>query len=129
MIRPRMTTPLGTVGSNAGAEYGGIQHNCFEAELTPRSDRYQTPWFQKNDQNNACSSIVDYSVCVYGPYVTESVHGNRPEIHPAEALWWRNMQGVDWKCTEAQSWTFLHVQDGSHRFDEVSVLHRSRVMI
>jgi hypothetical protein len=107
-------------GVSAGPEYGQIKHNCFEAEATPRNDRFQTPWFKKNDLNNACSNIVDYSLCVYGPYVTESVHGNRPEIHPTQALWWRNKQGLDWESTEAQSWTLLHVQDASERFQEVS---------
>jgi hypothetical protein len=107
-------------GVSSGNEYGQVKHNCFEAEVTPRSDRFQTPWFKKNDLQNACSSIVDYSLCAYGPYVTEAVHGNRPEIHPTQAVWWRNKQGVDWQASEAQSWTLLHVQDSSDRFNEVS---------
>lgn len=107
-------------GVASGPEFGQILHNCFEAEATPRSDEFQNPWFEKNGLTNACSNIVDHSACVYGPYVTEAVHGNRPEIHPAEVLWWRNEQGTDWKSVAAQSWTLLHVQDASERFDEVS---------
>jgi hypothetical protein len=103
-----------------GALPGGNCHNCFEAELTPRTNRFQTPWFKKNQPSGACSTLVDQSICVYGPYVTESVHGNRPEIHPIEALWWRNNQHASPDSPDEQSWTLLHVQDASHRFDDRS---------
>jgi hypothetical protein len=47
-------------------------------------------------------------ICAYGPWVQESIHGFKPEIHPAEAIYWRGTDGA---------WNLLMLQDASHRFD------------
>lgn len=104
--------------ADTGKKYEGALHNCFEAEVTPRKDRFESKWF--HPAPNACSKIVDYDLCVYGPYVTEAVHGNRPEIHPLEAMWWRNVQDAKPGSPAAQDWTLLHVQDASNRYHDLS---------
>jgi len=110
-------------GINTGSKYGKELHNCFEAEVTPRKDRFNSNWFHRDGvppSTQACSTMVDHDLCVYGPYVTEAVHGNRPEIHPLEAIWWRNEQATNLKFPAAQDWTLLHVQDASDRYDSRS---------
>jgi hypothetical protein len=107
-------------GVNTGTQYGGELHNCFEAEVTPREDRFDNSWFSRDGvapDNKSCSTIVDDNLCVYGPYITEAVHGNRPEIHPLEAIWWRNRQGANLESSAGQDWTLLHVQDASGRYN------------
>jgi hypothetical protein len=47
-------------------------------------------------------------LCAYGPWIQEAVHYFHPEIHPAEALYWREASGA---------WNILMLQDGSDRFD------------
>jgi hypothetical protein len=110
-------------GVNTGTAFNAALHNCFEAEATPRGDRFDNPWFRRDTQpgdRKACSTLVDQSLCVYGPYVTESVHGNRPEIHPLQAMWWRSTQDSTPGSVANQDWILLHVQDASNRYNEVS---------
>ena len=47
-------------------------------------------------------------ICAYGPWVQEALHYFRPEIHPAEGLVWRAVDG---------SIHALMLQDASNRFD------------
>lgn len=51
------------------------------------------------------------TVCTYGPWVGDAGHGRRPEIHPAEIIWWREpVEG-------GSEYTVLLVHDDSNRFD------------
>jgi hypothetical protein len=110
-------------GDRSGHAFNSELYNCFEAELTPRKDMFDNRWFSHSGVptgSGACSAIVDYDLCVYGPFVTESVHGNRPEIHPLEAMWWRNAQKAAPGSKEEQDWTLFHGQDASDRYKDKS---------
>ncbi|MGQ0816101.1 MAG: hypothetical protein ACT4O1_16850, partial [Gemmatimonadota bacterium] len=98
---PGNTTPI------EGAETE--DSNCFEAEVTPPIGLWTLPPFNYDDAHNlpGGSTLVNNSVCVYGPLVTEEAHGDRPEIHPVNAVWWKS---------QATSW-MLNLQDNSERFE------------
>src|SRR5271165_1166076 len=84
--------------------------NCFEAEVTPLEEfRSDNPWFHPDNSNTLG---IDKKVCAMGPWVEEDVHGGRPELHPVEAIWWKDKT--------APLWTFIEVQDSSHRFEDRS---------
>jgi hypothetical protein len=119
--KPQADNERHLCGTTSGVSFDSKLHNCIEAEVTPRSDRFETLWFRRgntSENKNACSTVVDYDMCVYGPYVTEAVHGNRPEIHPLEAIWWRNAQKSALSSPKAEDWTLVHIQDASDRYDE-----------
>jgi hypothetical protein len=50
--------------------------------------------------------------CVYGAWVAEALHFSRPEIHPAEALWWRETSKEGQWVTNG-----IATMDTSGRFD------------
>jgi hypothetical protein len=79
-------------------------HFLIEAEITPDEHRYGNPWF---NNNNSSSTLLHRLVSVYGPFVREEAHGNHPEIHPSEQIWWKEADG---------SYMILLVNDDSNRF-------------
>ncbi len=76
-------------GANWYASADWIQtsdgHILVEAEITPDEHRYGNPWFTNNDSK---SSLLNKKLTVYGPFIREEAHGNHPEIHPCEQIWW-----------------------------------------
>lgn len=77
---------------------------CFEAEVTPQ---------RRLQMANAAIPLLSGSqrgqtICVFGPWVGDGGHGYRPEIHPAERIWWR----------DGPSLKLLFVQDSSERFGD-----------
>lgn len=93
------------VGSD---EWGTAPDGRFlvEAEITPDERRYGNEWFTNSEKS---SPLVRKRLTVYGPYVREEAHGNRPEIHPAEQIWWKD--GADTTIV-------LLVVDDSNRFND-----------
>lgn len=81
---------------------------CFEIEIDPDQSLHSTFFY---DLPAGTSVLEDQDVCFYGPFVSEALHGWRPEIHPAEAIWWRdasnNLVGY-----------LALIQDDSNRFGE-----------
>lgn len=77
-----------------------------EAEITPDERRYGNPWFNNNTMN---SHLVGKKLSVYGPFVREEAHGNWPEIHPCEQIWWKEGNDVT---------MVLLVIDDSNRFND-----------
>ncbi|PYQ14856.1 MAG: hypothetical protein DMF80_11355 [Acidobacteria bacterium] len=77
-------------------------HPCFEAEVTPPAELLKANtagrWL------SACR--LGQTVCVFGPWVGDGGHGHRPEIHPAERIWWR----------DGDRMRLVFVQDASQRF-------------
>jgi hypothetical protein len=63
----------------------GPDDPCFEAELTApaalRQANVAKEWLSVFRRGQP--------ICVYGPWVGDGGHGYRPEIHPAERVWWR----------------------------------------
>lgn len=75
-----------------------------EGEITPDEGFYENPWFNKS---TASSALEGDELCTYGPWVSDTGHDMRPEIHPSELYWWR---------TESSA-RLLTLQDDSNRFD------------
>ena len=63
----------------------------IEAEITPDERRYGNPWFSNRDEK---SPLIGKKLSAYGPFVREEAHGNHPEIHPCEQLWWKENDNV-----------------------------------
>jgi hypothetical protein len=63
----------------------------IEAEITPDEHRYGNPWFTNTTEK---SILVGKKLSAYGPFVREEAHGNHPEIHPSEQIWWREADGA-----------------------------------
>ncbi|QHI35140.1 hypothetical protein IMCC3317_04860 [Kordia antarctica] len=80
---------------------------CMEAEVTPPTALNDFHYFMTERDSTLFQQ--NQQICVYGPWVREEVHGNRPEIHPSELLWWENANG---------SKVMVMVKDASDRFDE-----------
>jgi hypothetical protein len=78
----------------------------IEAEITPDEHRYGNQWF---DNREKFSPLLNRRLTAYGPFVREEAHGNQPEIHPAEQIWWRD--GAD-------AMVILLVVDDSNRFND-----------
>ncbi|WP_430408466.1 FG-GAP repeat domain-containing protein [Kordia sp.] len=81
---------------------------CMEAEVTPPTALNDFHYFM-TEEDRTFLIEGEQQICVYGPWVREEVHGNRPEIHPSELLWWENANG---------SKVMVIVKDASNRFGE-----------
>lgn len=92
---------------------GGVGF-CLEAEITPDESYYDNNWLPTNERK---CSLVGKQIAVYGPWVMDLNHGGRPEIHPAEAIWWRD--GA-FDGPHLARWQFIFLQDDSNRFDRES---------
>ena len=86
---------------------------CIEAEVTPDEAFFENPWFPMSTQISPLenSAGLGPTICTYGPWVRERVHGNRPEIHPSELYWWKE------KIGESDLFWLLQLDDDSNRFD------------
>ena len=62
------------------------------------------------------SPLVGHQLGVYGPWVAEEAHGWRPEIHPSQALWWRDPASGN-SAADLHDYHLLVVEDDSNRFD------------
>jgi hypothetical protein len=82
-----------------------------EAEITPDEALFSNPFFPRV----GASPLVGRTIGVYGPWVQEEAHGFRPEIHPCELLWWRDVNGSG--ANQVRTYHLLVVQDDSNRFD------------
>lgn len=83
----------------------GKKRVLIEGEITPDEKFYNNPWFPKTGR----SPLIDRKICLYGPHIREENHGNRPEIHPCEQIWWRDLDG---------SYYLMLILDDSNRFDD-----------
>ncbi len=99
------------------------ERDCFEMEITPDQSFYHNEWFPKPAQGffetssqSGASPLEGEKICTYGPWVTEKLHGKRPEIHPSELIWWRDASGRAF---------LMMLQDDSKRFDRTRDYHGS----
>ncbi len=83
-------------------------NDCMEAELTPDEDFYENEYFSARE---GWSTLVGKTIAAYGPWVREQIHGNRPEIHPSELMWWRE------DTAAARTVVLAALQDDSNRYD------------
>ncbi|MFT4533826.1 MAG: hypothetical protein ACI9P5_001177 [Saprospiraceae bacterium] len=85
----------------------------LEAEVTPDESLFQNVFFpikrkKGRESNDPKIGLEGKEICVYGPWIREWFHHNRPEIHPSEMIWWR----------ESKGYYMMLIQDGSKRFDD-----------
>ncbi len=79
---------------------------------------YENNWFGLTGNENygiPKSLFLDDTICTYGPFVSDDIadsrHACRPEIHPAQQIWFRDRETKDHKAY----WLFFF-QDQSDRF-------------
>jgi hypothetical protein len=90
---------------------GGCDDCCIEPEVTPARAFRDNVWFPAKG-NEEDSILVGRDVRFYGPWVLDVGHGKRPEIHPAEVIWFQTVEG------DNRQVDMLIVQDASDRFDD-----------
>lgn len=62
----------------------------LEAEI---ADKYRPGSGYKSKLVELNENRVGQKICVYGPWIWDEGHCCHPEIHPAEQVWWQEMQG------------------------------------
>ena len=82
----------------------------IEGELTPTLQN-GFGWFKLpfDENNEGQPQMVGKKICFYGPWVSEGLHNYRPEIHPAELVWFEDP-------SDANSHYLIVAQDASSRF-------------
>jgi hypothetical protein len=90
---------------------------CVEVEVTPDEHFYENPWFRRSTRSSPLEHADGRgpTVCMYGPWVREWAHAFKPEIHPAELLWWK---GSSQGNLGAETWWLMQLHDDSNRFDK-----------
>lgn len=96
-------------------------NNCVETEVTPDQALYDNPYFNRD----WTSALTGRDACVFGPWVTEFSHGDRPEIHPSEQIWWRSEEDVLGVPTDVRRMAV--VQDRSERFSRWAYAPRQAI--
>jgi hypothetical protein len=105
-----------------------VKSGTVEAEITvprrarqflrkvERSGRPFGPWRRDHKDGRwwleRPDSVPRGRICVYGPWVLDTGHGNHPEIHPAEMVFWN--AGVD--HDQQGPYFMMLLQDASGRF-------------
>lgn len=106
---------------------GIYSYDCFQAEITPDESIYNNIWFPDRVQHTEyingnwkvyytqpASMALNKDIGVYGPWVLDGDHGWRPEIHPCEVIWWRNIN----KANRSDTLFVFCIQDDSNRYDD-----------
>lgn len=94
------------------------ENDCLEVEVTPHAGFWRNPWFwrDRNWPAGGHSTFIAREACVYGPWVWEWAHDDRPEIHPSELYWWRSRALVP-PGVDLDVFRLVTIQDDSGRFD------------
>jgi len=77
----------GTTEDWVSEEINGKRYTAFQAEITPDESLYNNDWFPNIGHDNSSYEVVSKTIGVYGPWVMDNNHNNRPEIHPCEVIW------------------------------------------
>jgi len=62
----------------------------------------------------------NFTVGLYGAYISDCNHSCHPEIHPYEWLWWLNVHPEQDKEPQSKTWVFGLFREGSNRFPKWS---------
>ena len=101
--RFKLATKLMERGHEAELERCG-DDDCLEGEVTPRGRLLKA----NVDRQWLSACKLRQPICMWGPWVGDGGHGFRPEIHPAERIWWRDGDRI----------RLVFVQDASQRFGD-----------
>lgn len=86
----------------------------IECEVTPALSLRDNKFFPPKGRESE-SPLVGKDICLYGPWVRDLGNDGQREIHPIEALWWRNISGSN------SDVELILVQDAAiHRFTEIA---------
>lgn len=104
-----------TPGNPCGTPYNN--NPCMWAEIAPDpAFSKNNDWFPVSEDDHCVEGYYlakNDTVGVYGCYVTDDEHGNQPEIHPAQQIWFRN------KSISADNndhYWLMFLQDASDRY-------------
>jgi len=85
----------------------------IECEVTPAVPLRTNDFFPPKGTGRP-SLLLHRNICVYGPWVRDLGNDDQREIHPAEAIWWRDLSG-------GSAVDVLLIQDAAiHRFTELA---------
>jgi hypothetical protein len=101
--RFKLATKLMERGHETELESCG-NDDCLEGEVTPRGRLLKA----NVDRQWLSACRLRRPICMWGPWVGDGGHGFRPEIHPAERIWWRDGDRIH----------LVFVQDASQRFGD-----------
>lgn len=87
-------------------------YTAIQAEITPDESLYNNEWFPNIGHENSTTNVISPTIGVYGPWIMDNNHNNRPEIHPCEIIWWRK------KLDKKDEYYIFGIQDDSNRYDE-----------
>ena len=89
-----------------------VGSEVIAGEITPAVDLRENKIFPPQGKEGR-SPLLEKTICMYGPWVRDKGNENRPEIHPAEAIWWQNKPGSNLDVG------LMIIQDGSiNRFTD-----------
>lgn len=94
----------------------------IEGEVTPDEKYLDNKWFPARPGGQ--SPLVGRKIGMYGPWVRDWSHDGRPEIHPAEVIWFRNrstnslLDGTP--NNRLVRWHAIVLQDDSERFSTLN---------
>jgi hypothetical protein len=99
-------TPAAAFAPSMGA-------GTVECEITPAVPLRTNELFPPKGSGRP-SLLLGKDICVYGPWVKDLGHHDQREIHPAEAIWWRDL-------SDSSGMDVLLIQDAAiHRFTELA---------
>jgi hypothetical protein len=87
----------------------GNNVECINGEVTPDQGLSNNPWFPNNNEESPL--VGTSSICLYGPFVMDASHHQKPEIHPSELIWWK----TDF-ADKYDLYTLMQINDKSFRF-------------
>ncbi|MBK8487438.1 MAG: hypothetical protein WAU21_05875 [Chitinophagales bacterium] len=105
------------VDKPCGSPYNASK--CMFAEIAPTGELLlDGRWFPISENNHCVEGTYlkkNDTVGVFGCFVLDEAHGNQPEIHPAQQIWFRNKTETDAK---KQKYWLMFIQDGSDRYED-----------
>src|SRR5258706_1007795 len=93
---------------------------CMWAEIDPDFNFFKSNALFSPNTNHCGEGVYlkkNDTVCVYGTFVKDDNHGNNPEIHPAQQVWFRNKEKTN---AQKKSYWMMFLQDASQRFSDWS---------
>ena len=95
---------------------------CMEVEISPDKQFWTNPWFYlpgvhpEDREKNGFSWLQGRQIGFYGPWIMDANHGFRPEIHPAEMMWFKDH--FEGSGPPYDVFWLLFMQDNTGRFDD-----------
>jgi hypothetical protein len=87
-------------------------------EVTPAENFYDNIWFPLKGTGRP-SILLNYEMCVYGPYIKDKGNDDGLEMHPIDAIWWQRT------AANANEVRIMLLQDAAKgRFREAGMYHK-----